>query len=63
MQTFAMICGDPARDVVVPEFGSASLTLSTPPKQDDDVFYLFLQKQKSAQSYIPQAYFPPHEAV
>jgi len=24
---------------------------------DDDVFYLFLQKQKSAQSYIPQGYF------
>jgi hypothetical protein len=29
----------------------------------DDVFYLFLQKQKSAQSYIPQGYFPPYEAV
>jgi hypothetical protein len=26
-------------------------------------FYLFLQKQKSAQSYIPQGYFPPYEAV
>jgi hypothetical protein len=22
---------------------------------DDDIFYLFLQKQKSAQRYIPQA--------
>jgi hypothetical protein len=24
---------------------------------------LFLQKQKSAQNYIPQGYFPPYEAV
>ena len=30
---------------------------------DDDVFYLFLQKQKSAQSYIAQGYFQPYEAV
>jgi hypothetical protein len=28
-----------------------------------EVFYLFLQKQKSAQSYIPEGYFPPYEAV
>jgi hypothetical protein len=27
---------------------------------DDDVFYLFLQRQKSAQNYIPQGYFPPY---
>ena len=26
---------------------------------DDDVFYLLLQKQKSAQRYIPQGKFPP----
>jgi hypothetical protein len=30
---------------------------------DDDVLYLFVQKQKSAQRYIPQGYFPPYEAV
>ena len=30
---------------------------------DDDVFDLFLQKQQSAQSYVPQGYFPPYEAV
>jgi hypothetical protein len=29
----------------------------------DDVFDLFLQKQKSAQSYIPQGYLPPYESV
>ena len=32
-------------------------------KSDDDVFYLFLQKQKSALSYVPQGYFPPYEPV
>jgi hypothetical protein len=32
-------------------------------RNDDDVFYLFLQKQKSAQSYIPQGYFLPYEPV
>jgi hypothetical protein len=30
---------------------------------NDNLFYLFLQKQKSAQRYIPQGYFPPYEAV
>ena len=33
------------------------------PRLDDDVFCLFLKKQKSAQSYIPQGYLPPYEAV
>ena len=27
------------------------------------MIFFFLQKQKSAQSYIPQGYFPPYEAV
>ena len=27
---------------------------------DNDVLYLFLEKQKSAQSYIPRWYFPPY---
>ena len=26
---------------------------------NDDVFYLFLQKQQPAQRYIPIGYFPP----
>jgi hypothetical protein len=30
---------------------------------DDDVFYLFLQKQKLTQRFIPQEYFPPYETV
>jgi hypothetical protein len=36
----------------------ASNMLDLDQEIDDDVFYLFLQKQKSAQSYIPQGYFP-----
>ena len=35
--------------------------LRGPDANDDDVFYLFFQKQKSAQRYEPQVYFPPSE--
>ena len=40
----------------------ASNMLELDQEIDDDVFYLFLQKQKSAQNYKLQGYFPPYEA-
>lgn len=67
-QRFRPVCSKaqgsyPVKSLALDRDRAAGLRELRDPRGDDDVFQMFLQKQKSAQRYIAQKYLTPYEAV